>query len=62
MCLEFEKTRKRHIKETKELIEGWFRELRYAMEKADWQHAKYCKIWIRIEMNTLRKLYNFEIC
>lgn len=57
-----EQMRQRRIKETKELIEGWFRELSYAIEKADRQHVRYCEMCILIESNTLRKLSNFEMC
>lgn len=52
---------KRHTKEAEAKIDGWNRELQYAINQKDSQYQSYCEFMIKIWNNTLEQLNNYEI-
>jgi hypothetical protein len=55
-----EEKRKRHIKEAEDDINGWERELQFAIEYKDAKYEKYCKFMISVWKKTLVSLEKYK--
>lgn len=56
-----EEKRKRHMKETRDLIDDWNIELQFAIDQGNQEYKRYCEFMLEVEKNTLRLLEKYEI-
>lgn len=54
-----EEKRIRHMREAREQIEGWSKEMLFAKEKSDSSYEKYCELMIQILKNTIKNIEEF---
>lgn len=56
-----EEKRERHIKETRDLIDAWNEELKFAIDQGDQKYERYCELMLKIQKNTLELLEKYKI-
>lgn len=56
-----EEKRERHIKETRDLIDDWDKELKIAIDQGNQKYERYCELMLKIQKNTLKLLEEYEI-